>query len=87
MGLVSSRQRPGTASGVVFLALEDETGLGNLVVWPRVWEAHRRLASHATLLGVDGRLQKDGKAVSVLVDCFWSVNAGPAVSARARNFR
>jgi error-prone DNA polymerase len=70
-GLVSSRQRPGTASGVVFLTLEDETGMANLVVWPRTWTEHRKLARTATMLGVDGHLQRQDEAVSLLVDRFW----------------
>ncbi len=72
-GLVSSRQRPGTASGVVFMTLEDETGMANLVVWPRTWTEHRRLARTAGMLGVDGQLQRQDEAVSVLVDRFWPV--------------
>ena len=72
-GLVSSRQRPGTASGVVFMTLEDETAMANLVIWPRTWERFRRLARSAALLGVDGRLQRQGEAASVLVERFWPV--------------
>jgi len=70
-GLVQSRQRPGTASGVVFLTLEDETAMLNLIVWPRVWERYRRLARHAPALGADGRLQREGLSVSLLVESFW----------------
>ena len=49
-GLVLVRQRPGTASGVVFVTLEDEFGIANLVVWPKVFEAHRRIVMGARLL-------------------------------------
>jgi error-prone DNA polymerase len=72
-GLVSTRQRPGTAKGVVFLTLEDETGLANLIVWPKTWAQHRKLARTATMLGVDGRLQRLDDAVSVLVERFWEL--------------
>lgn len=72
-GLVSIRQRPGTANGVVFMTLEDETGLGNLVVWPKIWLENRKLARTATMLGVDGRLQRQDDATSVIVDRFWEV--------------
>ncbi|MEQ1568926.1 MAG: DNA polymerase III subunit alpha [Myxococcota bacterium] len=72
-GLVSTRQRPGTANGVVFLTLEDETGLSNLIVWPKVWAAQRKLARNATMLGVDGVLQRQDDAVSVLVERFWEL--------------
>jgi error-prone DNA polymerase len=87
-GLVSSRQRPGTASGVVFMTLEDETGMANLVVWPRTWSEHRRLARTAGMLGVDGRLQRQDEAVSVLVETFWPM-PDPDLSAiplRSRDF-
>jgi error-prone DNA polymerase len=83
-GLVSSRQRPGTASGVVFLTLEDETGMANLVVWPRTWTEHRKLARTATMLGVDGHLQRQDEAVSVLVDRFWVMPEPAAAAAEPR---
>jgi error-prone DNA polymerase len=61
-GLVLVRQRPGTASGVVFVTLEDEFGIANLVVWPKVFEAHRRIVMSARLLGVAGKVQRDVQA-------------------------
>jgi DNA polymerase III alpha subunit len=76
-GIVSNRQRPGTANGVVFMTLEDETGLGNLVIWPRFWQENRLLARNARLLGAEGRLQREGNAVSLLVDRFFEVPAPP----------
>ncbi|MBX2796679.1 MAG: DNA polymerase III subunit alpha [Myxococcales bacterium] len=72
-GLVSSRQRPGTASGVVFMTFEDETAMANLVVWPKIWAAFRRLARTSSLLGADGTLQRHDDAVSVLVERFWAL--------------
>ena len=60
-GLVTLRQRPATASGTVFLTLEDETGMLNVVVWPRLWEANRAALLSATLLAVDGVLETDGE--------------------------
>ena len=59
-GLVLVRQRPGTASGVVFVTIEDEHGIANLVVWPKVFEAHRRIVMGARLLGVRGKIQREG---------------------------
>ena len=53
-GLVLVRQRPGTASGVVFVTIEDECGIANLVVWPKVFEAHRRIVMGSRLLAVVG---------------------------------
>jgi len=72
-GLVSSRQRPGTASGVVFMTFEDETAMVNLVIWPKVWARFQKMARSASLLGCDGQLQRQDDAVSVLVERFWQV--------------
>ncbi len=51
-GLVITRQRPGTASGVIFLTLEDETGVSNIVVWPKVYERYRRIVMGGRLLRI-----------------------------------
>jgi error-prone DNA polymerase len=59
-GLVITRQRPGTASGVIFLTLEDETGVSNVVVWPKVYERFRRAVMGGRLLRVQGYLQREG---------------------------
>jgi error-prone DNA polymerase len=56
-GLVQSRQRPGTASGVVFITLEDETGVSNLVLYSRVFEENRRVARGAMLLCAEGKVE------------------------------
>ena len=65
-GLVLVRQRPGTASGVVFVTIEDEKGIANLVVWPKVFEAHRRIVMGARLLGVRGRIQRVGEGEHIV---------------------
>ena len=65
-GLVLVRQRPGTASGVVFITLEDETGVANLILWSHIYERHRAVARHATLLHAEGLVQREGKVVHVL---------------------
>ncbi|MCB9739316.1 MAG: error-prone DNA polymerase [Deltaproteobacteria bacterium] len=57
VGLVITRQRPGTAKGTTFLTLEDETGFVNVVLWSSVYEEHRVLARSASLLGVSGKVQ------------------------------
>ena len=67
-GLVLVRQRPGTASGVIFATLEDETGIANIVIWPRVFECHRRIVLTGRLIGVAGRLQREGMVVHVVAD-------------------
>ena len=65
-GLVITRQRPGTASGVVFLTLEDETGVSNVVVWPKVYEKFRRMVMGGRLLRVTGYLQREGIVVHLI---------------------
>jgi error-prone DNA polymerase len=67
-GLVLVRQRPGTASGVIFATLEDETGVANIVIWPKVFESHRRIVLTARLIGVHGRLQREGLVIHVVAD-------------------
>jgi error-prone DNA polymerase len=58
-GIVLIRQRPGTASGVIFSTLEDETGIANIIIWPKVFERYRRIVIGARLLGVRGKLQSE----------------------------
>jgi error-prone DNA polymerase len=65
-GLVITRQRPGTASGVIFLTLEDETGVSNVVVWPKVYEQFRRIVMGGRLLRVTGYLQREGIVVHLI---------------------
>jgi error-prone DNA polymerase len=65
-GLVITRQRPGTASGVIFLTLEDETGVSNVVVWRNVYERFRRIVMGARLLRVTGYLQREGIVVHLI---------------------
>ncbi|UCV16740.1 error-prone DNA polymerase [Quatrionicoccus australiensis] len=65
-GIVVGRQRPGTATGIVFVTLEDETGLTNVVVQPQLVERQRRELLGATLLGVYGVLQKEGEVIHLL---------------------
>jgi error-prone DNA polymerase len=65
-GIVLVRQRPGSAKGVLFVTLEDETGIANLVVWPKVFEANRRTLLSAGMLGVRGRIQREGAVVHLV---------------------
>ncbi len=65
-GLVITRQRPGTASGVIFITLEDETGVSNVVVWPKVYEQFRRIVMGGRLLKVTGYLQREGIVVHLI---------------------
>ncbi len=65
-GLVTCRQRPDTASGVVFVTLEDETGTVNVVVWRDLVERQRRELLGARLLGVEGAIERDGEVVHLI---------------------
>ena len=65
-GLVITKQRPGTASGVTFVTLEDETGHVNLVVWQQVAERYRPALLNARLMGVSGELQIEGEVIHVI---------------------
>ena len=84
-GLVICRQRPGTAGGVVFMTLEDETGFVNLVIWDRVFEEHALIARTASFLGATGRIQRADGVVHLVADTLWrpELDAGPnAVGSR-----
>lgn len=74
-GLTLVRQRPGTASGVIFVTLEDEMGIANLVVWPSVMERHRRTLMTASLMGVRGRLQREGEVIHVVADRLFDLSS------------
>jgi error-prone DNA polymerase len=67
-GLVLVRQRPGTAKGTIFLTLEDETGIVNVVVWPKVFEANRRVVMTAQFLAVRGKVQREGLVIHVVAE-------------------
>jgi error-prone DNA polymerase len=67
-GLVLVRQRPGTASGVIFATLEDETGIANVIIWPKTFERFRRIVLASKLLGVEGRLQREGRVIHVIAE-------------------
>jgi error-prone DNA polymerase len=67
-GLVLIRQRPGTASGVIFVTLEDEASIANIIVWPKVFETYRRELLAARLLMVSGKLQKQGIVTHIIAD-------------------
>ncbi len=86
-GLVICRQRPGTAAGVVFMTLEDETGFVNLVLWSRVFEAFHLLAKSASFLGVTGRIQSQDNVVHLVADELWTPRVdAELVRPRSRDF-
>ncbi|MEQ8206274.1 MAG: error-prone DNA polymerase, partial [Woeseia sp.] len=65
-GLVITKQRPGTAGGVTFVTLEDESGHTNLIVWKKIAEQQRQVLLNARLMGVEGELQIEGKVIHVI---------------------
>jgi error-prone DNA polymerase len=67
-GLVLVRQRPGSAGGVIFMTLEDETGVANIVVWPPLFERYRKAVLTGSLLRVDGRVQRQGQVIHVVAE-------------------
>jgi error-prone DNA polymerase len=70
-GLVTVRQRPGTAKGILFITIEDETGFANLVVWEKMFDKYRKEIIQSRLLMVEGKLQIEGEVIHVIVSrCF-----------------
>jgi error-prone DNA polymerase len=87
-GMVICRQRPGTAGGVVFMTLEDETGFANLVVWKDVFERHEVIAKTAHFLGVTGRVQNQKGVIHLVARRLWvpRLDSRPQ-TAGSRDFR
>ena len=97
-GRVRVRQHPGTAKGVLFITIEDETGDANLVVFPNVFTAYRKPILQSTLLMVEGKLQVEGEVIHVLVRACYNLSSlfrrlegegsgDEGLFAGARNFR
>ncbi|MGR3322474.1 MAG: OB-fold nucleic acid binding domain-containing protein [Pseudooceanicola sp.] len=84
-GIVILRQRPGTAKGVIFLTLEDETGIVNVIVWRKLYEAFRRAVISGRMLRVTGRVQRDSGVTHVIAerieDISHMLDALPAIDA------
>jgi error-prone DNA polymerase len=74
-GLVLVRQRPGTAKGVIFMTLEDETDIANIIVWPKAFEQNRRIVMSGRFLAVHGRLQRAGLVIHVVAERFVDLSA------------
>jgi len=86
-GMVITRQRPGTAKGFVFLTLEDETGLINIIVNPAVYEQYRRIIRSSTGLIISGTLQREQGTLDIIAKHFWSLETNGALDGiHARNF-
>jgi error-prone DNA polymerase len=88
-GLVVARQRPGTASGIVFILLEDEHGTINLIVPPAVYERHRLIVRTEPLMLIEGKLERfaaAGGTMNVLVDRVGSIAAPDRLLAEVKDF-
>jgi len=57
---------PGSAKGVIFITIEDETGIANLVIWPKLYEKQRRVILSARMMAVHGRIQREGEVVHLV---------------------
>ncbi len=78
-GLVLIRQRPGSAKGVIFATLEDETGVANIIVWPKTFERFRRIVLGARVLGVDGKLQREGDVIHIVAETLYDLTPALAL--------
>lgn len=74
-GLITVRQRPGTAKGVLFVTIEDEAGFANLVLWAKVFEKYRREILQAKLFMVTGKVQVEGRVIHVVVEQCFNLNS------------
>ena len=86
-GIVITRQRPPTAKGMVFLTLEDETAIANLVITPPVYERLRRFARDEPLLVAHGKVEREGTAVNLRVDGLERLPDTSATGFRPRSFQ
>ena len=88
-GIVLVRQRPSTAKGVLFVTLEDDTGIANIILWPSVFQQYRRVIMNSELIGVAGKVQREGKVVHIvashLTDLTDSLTALTNPSSRSTN--
>ena len=87
VGLVICRQQPGTASGVVFMTLEDETGFVNLVVWQQVFQDYAHVIRTTSVLGVTGKLQVQEGIVHLIAERVWVLQLSrPVADVDSRDF-
>ncbi|WP_049735296.1 error-prone DNA polymerase [Rhizobium ecuadorense] len=74
-GLVLVRQRPGSAKGVMFITIEDETGIANVVVWPKLFERSRRVVLGASMMAINGKIQREGEVVHLVAQQLFDLSA------------
>jgi error-prone DNA polymerase len=74
-GLVLVRQKPGSAKGVMFITIEDETGPANIVVWPSLFEKRRRIVLGSSMMAINGRIQREGEVVHLVAQQLFDLTA------------
>ncbi|MDW5312966.1 error-prone DNA polymerase [Rhizobium sp. PL01] len=74
-GLVLVRQKPGSAKGVMFITIEDETGPANIVVWPSLFEKRRRVVLGSSMMAINGRIQREGDVVHLVAQQLFDLSA------------
>ncbi len=84
-GLITVRQRPGTAKGVLFITIEDETGFANLVVWAKTFEKYRKIIVQSKLFMVSGKVQIEGEVIHVVVHSCRNLTGLMNLDAEARD--
>ncbi|HZZ77232.1 MAG TPA: OB-fold nucleic acid binding domain-containing protein, partial [Gemmataceae bacterium] len=87
-GMVLVRQRPPTANGTVFMTLEDETGLINLIIWERTWDRYRKIARQAVALVIDGKVQRVDRVINITPTRIEDLSlALRGIKSKSRDFR
>lgn len=84
-GLITVRQRPSTAKGVLFITIEDESGFANLVVWSKTFEQYRKVILQSRLLMISGKLQIEGEVIHVVVNSCFNLNELMSLDFEGRN--
>jgi len=86
-GIVTHRQRPGTAAGITFINMEDETGMANVVCSRGVWARYRRVARSAPAIVVRGKLERADNVINIVADKIEPLNLSAGGALKSRDFR
>lgn len=86
-GLVLVRQKPGSAKGVMFMTIEDETGVANIVVWPSLFEKQRRIVLGSAMMAINGKIQREGGVVHLVAQRMFDLTSDLASLGERDTFR
>jgi len=86
-GLVLVRQKPGSAKGVMFMTIEDETGVANIVVWPSLFEKQRRVVLGSSMMAINGKIQREGGVVHLVAQRLFDLSSDLASLGERDSFR